>query len=124
MKIDLYTHKRSTIQKPRLARPLRRAAFGLSTTTGFPATHDPLHATHEPAHGATEGGGDGVNEDDFAVFDAEVMGVRSARKLGEHLDRADGFVDNVAADVGVAGAGGGGAAGWRIAFRLGGLPNH
>jgi hypothetical protein len=117
-------HLRSTLGKPHLARPFSSTTAGLRTTTGFrTAAQEPLYATHESAHGTTSGGGDGVNEDHLAVFDTEVVGVGSARELGEHLDGADSFVNDVAADVGVSGAGSG-AAGGRATFGLGGLADH
>ncbi len=123
-------HLCSTLGKPFLTRPLGTTTAAGLCTAGYAtrrlaaASQDPLHAAHESAQGAAGGGGDGVNEDDLAVFDAKVVGIRSARELGQHLDGADGFVDDVAADVGVRDAGGGGAAGGEGAFGLGGLADH
>jgi hypothetical protein len=77
-----------------------RAATRLPTAAGFrTAPQKPLNSTHESARGAAEGGGNGVDKDNLAAFDAEVVGVGGSRKLGKHFYRADGFIDNVAADV-------------------------
>jgi hypothetical protein len=42
-----------------------------------------------------------VNKDDFAILDAEVVGVWSAGELGQHLDRADSFIDDISTDIGM-----------------------